>query len=113
MHLKFLRLLSTLIILLCFVSEAQKKRKSVGILTDSIPLDVVFNLYEFEGINKYAEYQNKQKMQRIYQLDRDQEWEKLFNALKDYVKKFGIQNFYKDTKLIMETCKDDRIVWRS
>ncbi|MEM9338061.1 MAG: OmpA family protein [Bacteroidota bacterium] len=83
----------------------QNKNKEALLVTDSVPDDVVFNVYEFEGINKYPEYFNKQKLAHIIQLDREQKWEELFNALKDYVKRFGIQNFYKDTKLIWRLAK--------
>ncbi len=86
------------------MTNAQKKRKEVQILTD-VPSDVVFNIYEFEGIHKYPEYYNKHKLERIIQLDRDGKWEQLFNALRDYVKRFGIRNFYKDTKLIWHLAK--------
>ncbi|MEP5612222.1 MAG: hypothetical protein ABJP45_08230, partial [Cyclobacteriaceae bacterium] len=85
--------------------DAQNRRKELQILTDSLPDDVVFNVYDFEGINKYARYYNKQKLERIIKLDQDQKWEELFEALKEYVKRFGIQNFYKDTKLIWRLAK--------
>ena len=75
------------------------------IITDSIPKDVVFNAYEFKGINKYPEYYNKQKLERIIDLDRNEQWEELYDALKDYVGRFGIRNFYKDTKLIWRLAK--------
>ena len=105
MHRRSLYFLCITLLCFSFSSLAQKKRRTSQILTDSIPSDVVFNVYEFEGINKYAEYRNEQKLQRIYQLDRDQKWEELFDALREYVKKFGIQNFYKDTKLIWRLAK--------
>ncbi len=99
--------------LLCFlyamlsalVSMSQDKRKGLSLLTDSVPDNAVFNIYEFKGINKYPEYFNKQKLEHIIRLDREEKWEELFHALKDYVKRFGIQNFYKDTKLIWRLAK--------
>lgn len=101
---KFLRLLFCSLLFLLFEVDAQNRKRET-ILTDSIPADVIFNVYDFEGINKYAEYFNKQKLQNIIKLDQEQKWEELFNALKDYVKRFGIQNFYKDTKLIWRLAK--------
>ena len=98
-----------LIIICCFLIlygfSSQSQRRNQVHAADSIPEDVVFNVYEFEGVNKYSEYYNKQKLERIIKLDADQEWEQLFDALKDYVKRFGIQNFYKDTKLIWRLAK--------
>ncbi|GAB4238127.1 MAG: hypothetical protein Tsb0034_13550 [Ekhidna sp.] len=75
------------------------------LITDSIPNGIVYNIYEFKGINKYPEYFDKQKLQRILDLDRNEKWEELFYALRDYVSRFGIQNFYKDTKLIWKLAK--------
>ncbi|MEP1093849.1 MAG: OmpA family protein [Cyclobacteriaceae bacterium] len=105
MQQKFLLALCCLLTFSGFRLDAQNRRKDLQILTDSIPEDVVFNVYDFEGINKYAQYYNKQKLERIIKLDQDQKWEELFDALKDYVKRFGIQNFYKDTKLIWRLAK--------
>ncbi len=105
MHQKFSAFLCCIMVCFCLCLEAQNRRKEVQILTDSIPEDVVFNVYDFEGVNKYSRYYDKQKLARIIKLDMDQEWEKLFDALKDYVKRFGIQNFYKDTKLIWRLAK--------
>lgn len=99
------RFLIFFFVLASFTSHSQRNRKEVQIITDSIPKDVVFNVYEFEGINKYPEYFNKQKLERIIKLDQNEQWEELFDALKDYVKRFGIQNFYKDTKLIWRLAK--------
>ena len=95
----------TLFFLIVVGSNGQERRKEIQILTDSVPDDVVFNVYDFEGVNKYARYYNKQKLEKIAKLDADQNWEELFEALKEYVGKFGIQNFYKDTKLIWRLAK--------
>lgn len=75
------------------------------LITDSIPKDVVFNAYDFKGVNKYPEYFDRQKLERIIELDKSEKWEELYDALKDYVSRFGIRNFYKDTKLIWRLAK--------
>lgn len=105
MHRKCSRYIGLFFFVSCFSLSAQKGRKEVALITDSIPKDVVFNAYEFKGINKYPEYFNKQKLQRIIELDKAEKWEELYNALKDYVGRFGIRNFYKDTKLIWRLAK--------
>ncbi len=99
------RYLGYFLLLLTLYASAQRGRKEVQIIGDSIPKDVVFNAYEFKGINKYPEYFNKQKLQRIIELDRVEKWEELYINLKDYVSKFGIRNFYKDTRLIWKLAK--------
>lgn len=98
-------LLFVLIYLICMTCMCQKSKREVQIVTDSVPDDVVFNYYEFKGINRYPEYFNKQKLEKIIKLDKEENWEGLYTALRDYVSKFGIQNFYKDTKLIWRLAK--------
>ena len=93
-----------LVLISCCVT-AQKNRKEVQIVTDSVPDDVVFNVYEFKGINSYPEYFNKQKLKEIITLDQEEKWDELYTALKSYVSRFGIRNFYKDTKLIWRLAK--------
>lgn len=88
----------------CFKSLSQDKKEKATI-EDSAHPDVMVNVYKFEGINKYSEYFNEQKLAKIIQLDEEQKWEELFHALKNYVKRFGIRNFYKDTKLIWRLAK--------
>lgn len=105
MHRNFHRHIGLFLVLISLCASAQRGRKEVQIITDSIPKDVVFNAYEFKGINKYPEYYNKQKLERIIKLDQEEKWEELYDALKDYVGRFGIRNFYKDTKLIWRLAK--------
>ncbi|MEM6642481.1 MAG: OmpA family protein [Bacteroidota bacterium] len=105
-----MRTLPYLTILLAFIINlpavhGQKRKKELQILTDSIPDDVVFNVFEFKGINKYPSYFNETKLRKIARLDQNEEWEELFKALQDYVSRFGIQNFYTDTKLIWRLAK--------
>lgn len=101
----FYRHIGILLFFLSLLAAGQKRQSEIQIITDSIPTDIVYNIYEFKGINKYPEYYNKQKLDRIIQLDEEEKWEELFVALKDYVSRFGIQNFYKDTKLIWRLAK--------
>lgn len=85
--------------------SGQKRRNETQTLTDSISDDIIYNIYEFKGINKYPSYFNLQKLQRIIALDKAQNWDELYKALKDYVGRFGIQNFYTDTRLIWRLAK--------
>ncbi len=101
----FHRHIGFFLVLLAFGMSAQKNKKEVLIAPDSIPNNVVFNAYEFKGINKYPEYYNKQKLERIFELDESENWEALYVALKNYISKFGIRNFYKDTRLIWKLAK--------
>lgn len=87
-------------------SDAQSRRRNRTVVAvDSLPSDVVLNIYQFENINKIADYQDEGKLNRIRRLEREKRWEELFVALKDYVKRFGVRNFYKDTRMIWRLAK--------
>ena len=94
-----------LIIVDCHGSFGQNRKKEVSVLTSAIPDNVFFSSYKFDAINKYPEYYDAQKLERITLLDKKQKWEELYKALQNYVGRFGIQNFYKDTKLIWRLAK--------
>lgn len=73
--------------------------------TDSLPDNVILNIYNFKNINKQADYYDADQLKRIRKLDENEEWAKLYNILRRYVSNFGIQNFYKDTRLIWRLAK--------
>lgn len=87
-------------------SDAQSRRRNKSVVeVDSLPSDVVLNIYRFENINKVANYYDEGKLNRIRKLEKEKRWEELFVALKDYVKRFGVRNFYKDTRMIWRLAK--------
>lgn len=87
-------------------SDAQSRRRNRSVVViDSLPKDVVLNIYRFENINKVADYYDEGKLNRIRKLEAEKRWEDLFVALKDYVNRFGVRNFYKDTRMIWRLAK--------
>ena len=75
------------------------------VIIDSTLINEQFNLFEFRNINKLDRYGDAAKMKRIMALDKQEKWEELYNALRDYVGRFGIRNFYNDTYLIWKLAK--------
>lgn len=61
--------------------------------------------YAFENVNKIPFYYNKKKFDQIQKFEKEQEWEELYKVLKEYVKNFGIQNFYKNTYMLWRLAK--------
>jgi hypothetical protein len=55
---------------------------------------------EFPNLNKLAFYQNSSKLNAILKLEKKQNWAKVLPLLEEYVGNFGIDNFYRDTKLL-------------
>lgn len=72
---------------------------------DSLPEDVILNIYSFKNINSKEEYYDFDQLKRIEKLQKDQDWKKLYHTLRRYVSQFGIRNFYKDTRLIWQLAK--------
>lgn len=73
--------------------------------TDSLSENIVLNIYDFRYINKRQDYYDHEQLKKIHRLNDEQDWEGLYKSLKKYVSQFGIQNFYKDTKLIWKLAK--------
>ncbi len=90
-------------------SHAQDKEKSKEnqALTDidTLSSDWEFNIYHFPNINKVVAYHNKAEMQKIRKLENSNNWAELYPLLKEYVKKFGVRNFYVDTYWIWRLAK--------
>ncbi len=99
--------LSFLSIVFCVLSATGQRREKQEVFpnADSLPPNVVLNIYQFDNIHKYPEYHNAAKLENIKRLAQKKDLENLYNALKDYVQRFGIRNFYKDTRLIWQLAK--------
>ncbi len=83
----------------------KKKEKASQQPLDSATIDAEFNIYDFKNINRIHEYYNKSKLENITRLEREKNWPKLYYALKDYIRNFGIRNFYVDTYWIWRLAK--------
>ncbi|RNI31152.1 OmpA family protein [Rufibacter latericius] len=59
--------------------------------------EVVLN---FPNINRTPYYYQKSKYEAILKLEKKKDWNKVLPLLAEYVGNFGIDNFYKDTKLL-------------
>lgn len=61
--------------------------------------------FEFTNINKIPYYQDGKILEQIDKLEKKKEWEKAYVMLTNYVKSFGVQNFYRDTPLLWRLAK--------
>ncbi len=101
---RFLLLLGGLLMVMWCDAQSRRRNRAV-VPVDSLPSNVVLNIYDFQNINKVADYHDEGKLNRIRKLEKEKRWEELFVALKDYVKRFGVRNFYKDTRMIWRLAK--------
>ena len=67
--------------------------------------EVAFDIYDFKNINRIPDFFDKGKMQNLLKYEEDKNWEKLYEALQQYVKNFAVENFYKDTYWIWRLAK--------
>jgi flagellar motor protein MotB len=56
--------------------------------------------FHFKNINKIPYHHDLKTLALIDKLEKKEQWDKLLPVLQGYVSNFGIQNFYKDTKLL-------------
>jgi len=103
--------------LICFslsitlvLAQKKGKKKSTRTTEASALLDTLTSyaqsdLFHFPNINETLYYQNKKARSKIAQLEKSKDWEKLYPLLREYVSKFGVVNFYKDTRLIWRLAK--------
>ncbi|MEO1051958.1 MAG: OmpA family protein [Bacteroidota bacterium] len=103
------------LILVIFLAEAiptfgQKKKKTrkvvkVGALNDTTSSYGDFDIFRFPNINKVQYYNNEKALKNIRVKEKNKDWEGLYPLLKNYVKNFGITNFYRDTYWIWRLAK--------
>lgn len=88
------------------ILSAQKLQDSEVYLQDS-SLVSTYNseLFQFKNINKTPYYRNSKALKRIESFERQQSWEEMYPALFEYVSKFGIANFYTDTRMLWRLAK--------
>ncbi len=101
------------LVLLLFTSgplHAQKdkiklKKGAVINLQDSLESFIQSDIFEFPNVNRIAFYANEAKFKKIKQLENARNNPALYLELREYVKNFGIENFYKQTHLIWQLAK--------
>jgi hypothetical protein len=105
--------------LICFLSicllpvvsvtaqKPAKKFKKGGIiqLNDSLTTYSQSDIFSFPNVNVARYYQDASKLKKIAQLESSGKESELYIQLRAYVKNFGIDNFWRNTKLIWQLAK--------
>jgi len=74
-------------------------------LQDSLTSYSQSDIFDFPNLNKVHFYKNDETLKRIKQLQAVGAYEEAYPALREYVKNFGIENFYTQTDLIAQLAK--------
>ena len=90
--------------------QAQKKKnkfKGAGVvqLNDSLTSYSQSDIFNFPNVNKIKLYSDEKQLVFLQRLEQSLAEEELYNSLKDYVSKFGIENFATHTPLIWKLAK--------
>lgn len=72
---------------------------------DEISHYAKYELFDFPNVNKIYHFRDDKQLKVVHRLDNKKNWEKLYPILKDYVSKFGIANFFRDTYLLWRLAK--------
>ena len=107
------RIITCLLVLLFFSGDSFSQKNDESKNRSAVSLSVLdtFKTTSFHGghlfpnVNEIAYYRNDRQAKQIIKLFNDQNWEELYPLLRSYISKFGIVNFYKDTKLIWRLAK--------
>lgn len=87
--------------------KRQKKLKSAGVVTleDSITTFSQSDIFDFPNLQKSRFYQNGKELEEIQRYDNAGLEDKLYLALKTFVRKFGIENFSKNAPMLWRLAK--------
>lgn len=102
----FLTLLTALLLLVSPLLHAQKaktkyKKSGAISLNDSLTSYTQSDIFNFPNVNKMHYYHNEQQRSVLKQLKSAGTDEKRYAALKEYFKKFAIQNFTRDFDMLL------------
>ncbi len=98
-------LLALFVLELPVMAQKKKKSKKSPPEQDILLKSPVDEIFKFPNVNRIPYYYDKKKLDDIQKYETAKNWKKLHEALGDYIKNFGIQNFYKDTRLLWQYAK--------
>lgn len=79
------------------VTNKNTKKTAFINANDTITTFNQSDLFSFPNVNKIYYFRDEKALKKIINYNKDKDWEKLYPILRNYVKDFGIVNFYQDT----------------
>ncbi len=106
-HIILITCFSALSIGSAFAQNPKKKFKTGGIvqLNDSLTSFSQSDIFNFPNVNKIKRYYDANALKKIKQLEAAGTEKERYEAIKNYVRNFGIENFAYDTNLLWELAK--------
>lgn len=81
------------------------KKGDVVELNDSLTVFSQSDIFTFPNLNKIPYYRDEKKRKHIHQLQVSRADRERYRELRNYVSRFGIENFYKDTQMLWELAR--------
>jgi len=82
-----------------FGQKGKKKYKTEAVKLDTTPVKSSDYVFPFINLNKNY-YYNEAELSMLHKYEEKKDFEKLLPALENYVRNFGIQNFYRNTNML-------------
>ncbi len=73
--------------------------------SDNLSPNIIVNRYDFENINKIPRYFKKSQILLLNELEKKKDYHTQYDILSKYVRNFGIENFYSETRLLWRLAK--------
>ena len=86
------------------IAKKRFRKADVVSLSDSATRYSQSDIFDFPNLNQVALYRDDQKLKNLKSLE-TQGGVEFYNALRSYVKNFGIANFYTNTSMVWQLAK--------
>ncbi|MGD1843280.1 MAG: OmpA family protein [Thermonemataceae bacterium] len=81
------------------------RRQSVVTLNDTVLARYKESTFLFKNVNNTLYYYDNKELKQIEKAIKGKDWDKAYPMLYEYVMRFGVENFYKDTYMIWRLAK--------
>jgi outer membrane protein OmpA-like peptidoglycan-associated protein len=87
-----------------FAQKSKTKMRKAGtiLLDDSLTNYSQSDIFTFPNLYKLRYYSNEKKLQLIRQLTANEDQKQRYDEMKAYVRNFGVENFFRDTKFLLQ-----------
>ena len=88
------------------LAHAQSEAPTVlKVDNDKLSSNIIVNRYDFDNINKIPRYFKKSQIILLNKLEKKKDYQAQYGILSKYVRNFGIENFYSETRLLWRLAK--------
>lgn len=83
-------------------SKTKFRKGATVTVDDSLTSYSQSDIFDFPNLNKVRYYRDEKKLALINQLSAPGDQQQRYNAMKEYLRSFGIENFFRDTRFLLD-----------